>query len=83
MRKSVELLPQLDKEADSFTASVNLWLPSTCDFNDAILVARANRAGIPRIISDDADLASFDGITLYTANRSVIEAARMAGKLVT
>jgi len=82
VRKSVELLPQIGKDADEFAAAVKEWLPSSSDFSDAILVATAKRAGIPRIISDDADLISFAGITVYTANRNAIDAASAAGMLV-
>ena len=82
VRKTVEFLPQVGKAADIFAAAVKEWLPSTSDFSDSILVAAAKRAGIPRIISDDADLISFEGITVYTANRNAIEAASNAGRLV-
>ena len=82
VRKTVELLPQVGKDADVFAASVKEWLPATCDFGDSALVSAAKHAGIPRIISDDADLISCDGITVYTANRNAIDAARLASKLI-
>lgn len=82
VRKSVELLPQVGKDTDNFSLALKEWLPSSCDFSDALLVAAAKRAGIPRIISDDADLLSFEGITVYTANQNAIAAASSATKLV-
>ena len=78
----MEILPQVGRDGDFFTGAVKEWLPSTSDFSDAILVAAAKRAGIPRIVSDDADLISFEGITVYTANRNAIESALAAGKLI-
>jgi hypothetical protein len=57
-------------------------LPSAGDFGDAALVAAAKRAGMPRIISDDADLITFNGITLYTANQRAIDAASRSGTLI-
>jgi predicted nucleic acid-binding protein len=82
VRKTVELLPQVGGDRNLFTSAVKEWLPSASDFSDAILVAAAKLAGIPRIVSDDADLISFEGITVYTANRNAIESASAAGKLV-
>jgi hypothetical protein len=46
------------------------------------MVANAKRAATPFVLSDDKDIATFAGITLYTANRGAINAARDAGKLV-
>jgi hypothetical protein len=52
------------------------------DSGDALIVNDARAAGVSSIISNDVDLATVDGITLYTNNRRVIEAARAAAKLV-
>jgi hypothetical protein len=60
---------------------VNEWLTANGDFPDAVLVATGKRQGLTHIMSDDADLATFAGITLYTGNQKTINAARIAGKL--
>lgn len=39
-------------------------------------------AGNPHILTDDGDFCTLSGITLFTANRNVCEAARAQGKLV-
>jgi|GEM_PF-1247381 len=83
LRKTVELLPKVGQDADIFAGAVKEWLPAISDFSDAILVAAAKRVGIFQIISDDADLITFEGITVYTANRNAIESASAAGKLIT
>lgn len=57
------------------------WAAAAADWNDAILVATAKAAVTPWILSDDADLVSFAGISLLTANQGAINAAAAAGKL--
>ena len=45
-------------------------------------MATAKRAGIANILSDDADLISFEGIVVYTANQTAIGAAQASGRLI-
>jgi len=59
-----------------------VWVESTADFGDAHLVATAKGAGIANILSDDADLITFEGIAVYTANQTAIGAAQASGKLI-
>jgi hypothetical protein len=80
VQKNVALLPAL--RGDGFGAVIQAWSSSSSDIGDAALVAEAKLAGIPRVISDDADFVSFDGIQLYTANSGVISAAAQANKLL-
>ncbi len=80
--KSVRLLPQFATADEQHVYSVKDWLPSTGDFPDAVLAASAIKQGIAQILSDDMDLVSFNGITLYTANQKAIDAARAAGRLI-
>lgn len=58
------------------------WADSAGDYNDAALVCLAGQVGIDCILSDDADLATFPGITVLTANPALIEAAERGGRLV-
>ena len=58
------------------------WTQCNADFGDAVLVAAAKRQGIRDICSDDGDLITCPGITVYTANNDAIATARLAGKLL-
>ena len=60
------------------------WCASAGDFGDAVTVAQAKFMLRPlSVLSDDMDLATFDGITLYTANNRVISEAKQFGTLRT
>ncbi len=41
-----------------------------------------NKSGVTQVLTDDGDFCTVPGITLFTANRGVVEAARVQGKLV-
>ena len=76
--KHIEISPQgLTPE---FQTVMPNWVDSCGDVADAVMVATAKRAGCG-ILSDDMDIATFSGITLFTANPKVIFAAKQAGKL--
>jgi hypothetical protein len=81
-RKSVHVLPQIGQPDEVLNRTIRAWISSVADFADADLVAAAKRAGMQDIVSDDADLISFEGITVYTANKNAIDAAQNAGKLL-
>ncbi|WP_020467545.1 hypothetical protein [Singulisphaera acidiphila] len=83
IRKLVDVIPQVGQDASALDQTLVQWIPSAADFGDAAFVASAQRTGMRHVISDDADLISFEGITVYTANRSAINAAALAGKLAT
>ena len=40
-------------------------------------------SGLSNIVTDDGDFASVAGITVFTANRNLIQRAQQAGKLLT
>jgi hypothetical protein len=67
-----------DEQAHAITA----WETSCGDFPDATFVVTAQQQSRLGILSDDTDLATFAGITLYTANQKTISAAKAAGKLI-
>ncbi len=81
-RKTVDLLPEFRNAADELDKAVNEWNSSAGDFADATMVANAKYAMVPNILSDDIDLLTFDGITLYTANFTAIQDAAVGGKLI-
>jgi hypothetical protein len=60
------------------------WCSSAGDFRDAVTVAQSKHMlGAPHVLSDDIDLATFGGITLYTANDRIINNASPCGTLHT
>ncbi|MGL4553401.1 MAG: hypothetical protein ACRC33_19720 [Gemmataceae bacterium] len=78
----VQLLPALPDAATTLRHSRAEWGSSAGDFPDAELVATARNSGIGAILSDDVDLITFAGVTVYTANQRAIDSARAAGKLL-
>jgi predicted nucleic acid-binding protein len=81
-RKSIAILPRVGQDEEVLNRAIREWVLSAADFADADLVASAKGAGIRNIVSDDADLISFEGITVYTANQNAVESAQIAGKLL-
>jgi predicted nucleic acid-binding protein len=82
IRGIVTLLSAFPSASDALDQASAEWQGSAGDFTDALLVANAKHAGIPHLLSDDVDLLTFDGITVYTANRTAVQAASAAGKLL-
>ena len=81
-RKNVNILPRVGQDEAALNRAIQLWVESAADFGDAYLVATAKSAGIANILSDDADLISFEGIVVYTANQTAIGVAQASGKLI-
>lgn len=82
VRKAVDLLPNIGTAAAALDLSVSRWIETAGDFPDGSLVAHAAMAGVSHVLSDDIDLVTFDGITLYTANYRAVQAARAANRLL-
>lgn len=78
---SVVFLPQFPTTDDLLKEILIEWQPSCADYPDAMMLASVKKHSIGHILSDDMDIATFPGITLYTANRNTIHAASAAGKL--
>ncbi|WP_424313792.1 hypothetical protein [Haloferula sp.] len=53
------------------------------DGYDQLTAHALREAGISQVLSDDGDFCTVSGITLFTANRGVIQAARAQGRLIT
>jgi hypothetical protein len=83
VQKDVEILPRLRKDSDAFVDMTQAWQSALADIGDAAIVSEARRAGLVDIVSDDADLLTFDGITLFTANQQAIDAATQSKRLLT
>lgn len=52
------------------------------DAYDILILLSAKSINTMNIISDDGDFSTVDGVTLYTANSRVIDAARNSGRLL-
>jgi hypothetical protein len=74
-RKLITFLPACPPETE-YNLSLSEWKESMSDLPDSSLVALMKRSGVRCILSDDQDLATMDGITLYTANLRAINASR-------
>jgi hypothetical protein len=61
---------------------INLLKTAPLDPSDSALIVTAMAADVKQVLTDDADYSAVPGVTLFTGNRGVIEAARAQGKLV-
>ncbi len=57
---------------------------ATCsvDGYDLFLLEAMAASGVTQVITDDGDFATVPGITVFTANRTIVNAARAQGKLI-
>jgi hypothetical protein len=81
----LSLATSLDSKIDhheSFSAFSNPTLPSV-DGYDIFIIQAMNNIGLKQIITDDGDFATINGITVFTANKNIINSARIANKLIT
>lgn len=67
--------------AGMMTGFADRWLGSIADPGDALLASEARAAGVEAVLSDDQDLATIDGVVLFTANPTAIDTARDVGRL--
>jgi predicted nucleic acid-binding protein len=65
------------------TAALNRFQTEKVDGYDLFILESMKNHGVIQVITDDGDFATVPGIQLFTANRSVISAARSQGKLIT
>lgn len=52
------------------------------DGYDLFMAEMALKNGITQIITDDGDYATVSGLTVFTANQKVIQAASLVNKLI-
>jgi hypothetical protein len=69
-----------DRATDAATAAFESRL---LDGYDLLFVHAMSAAGINQVLTDDGDYCTVPGLQLFTANRQVIEASRVQGKLLT
>lgn len=84
VKKNAPLIPCFRSSDQEYERAVAEWCSSAGDFGDAVTVAQSRFMLRPlSVLSDDMDLATFDGVTLYTANNRVISEASQSGTLRT
>ncbi|CAG1020969.1 hypothetical protein MTYM_00661 [Methylococcales bacterium] len=67
----------------AFTSSALATFPTVVlDGYDLLILEAMRQKGLTQIITDDSDYASVPGITIFTANQTVVRAAQKAGKLI-
>lgn len=75
----------LDMDLNSaFMQPVLSLFPSVgLDGYDVFMAEAALKAGVTQVITDDGDYATVPGLTVFTANQRVVQAAHGSGKLLT
>lgn len=64
-------------------SALSLFPSVALDGYDLFMAEAALQSGLTQIITDDGDYATVAGLTVFTANETVIHEARAAGKMVT
>ena len=80
---AVSTLLPLNISQPLLDASFALLRRRPVDGYDAYMIEGAKRASITNIITDDSDFSTVPGLLIFTANQAVIDAARVAKKLIT
>jgi hypothetical protein len=69
-------------DANETALALQDLLASPLDVYDIFAIRALRSAGVSKVISDDGDFCVVSGITLFTANNSVLVAAQAQGKLL-
>ncbi|MCP4701011.1 MAG: hypothetical protein GY862_29785 [Gammaproteobacteria bacterium] len=65
------------------TAALKRLQTEKVDGYDLFILESMKSHGVMQVITDDGDFATVPGIQVFTANRSVIQAAKAQKKLIT
>ncbi|HEY1629342.1 MAG TPA: hypothetical protein VGF52_05755, partial [Tepidisphaeraceae bacterium] len=71
-RKIVEVLGNMKGADFTLDKSMESWTKSLSDYRDAVLVATSDFMGITQMLSDDCDMVTHEGLTVFTANYNTI-----------
>jgi hypothetical protein len=77
---SVSTMLDLDMDSDFMQSALTLFPSVGLDGYDLFMAEAALKAGVMQIVTDDGDYATVPGLTIFTANQRVIQAAQAAGK---
>lgn len=73
---------EIDLGITSLSDSIDKFNTFQVDGYDCMIADHMLKNGIANIVTDDGDFASVAGITVFTANRNIIQRAHQAGRLV-
>lgn len=79
---SVSAMLDLDMDNEFMRSALSLFPSVALDGYDLFMAEAALKVGVTQIVTDDGDYATVQGLTIFTANQRVIQAAQAAGKLV-
>ena len=74
---------EIDLGKISISNSIGKFGSFEVDGYDCLIADYMLSSGLSNIVTDDGDFASVAGITVFTANRNLIQRAQQAGKLLT
>ena len=80
---NVSTMLDLDMDNEFMRSAMTLFPSVGLDGYDLFMAEAALKADVTQIVTDDGDYATVQGLTIFTANQKVIQAATVAGKLVT
>ena len=79
---SIAVSTDVSIDETTTNASLTRFQTQLLDGYDLLILEAMDKAGIVQVITDDGDYVTVPGIKVFTANRSVINAARNQGKLI-
>jgi len=79
---SISTLLDMEIGTDLMQSALTLFPSVGLDGYDLFMAEAARAAGMTQIVTDDGDYATVPGLTVFTANQKVIQAAQAAGKLL-
>lgn len=74
---------ELTIDAAATSAALNRFKTEKLDGYDLFFLESMSNYGVVQVITDDGDFCTVPGIQVFTANRSVINAARNQGRIIT
>ncbi len=79
---SVSTMLDLGIDSTFMQSALTLFPSVGLDGYDLFMAEAALQAGVTKIVTDDGDYATVPGLTVFTSNLRVIQAAQTAGKLL-
>ncbi|MDI7259563.1 MAG: PIN domain-containing protein [Thermodesulfobacteriota bacterium] len=80
--KTMSDLLELSIDDTTTSSAINRLQNDLVDGYDLFILETIERHKIPQVITDDGDFTTISGVQIFTANRTVLNAARSQGKLV-
>ncbi len=81
--KSISTLLDMKLDTSFMQTALSLFPSVSLDGYDLFMAETALQTEVTQIITDDSDYATVPGLTIFTSNRNIIQAANSAKKLIT